>query len=228
MGSSPTSERMRALEAKDVALHDAPAYDVGAALGNRRAAFVTAVALVGALAIALTLSIGLVAQVMLNRYVAVPVVEMGNGTLAIGADYLVADSVLYRPEEVADFAKDFVNLRYQYDYRLGVAQLLAARAVIPKGYAEGLFPSRDQIDRLDAQQTIVTLRYDSTAVRTFPQGRFEVTLLGHKVLQNIQYSSTLGARTTPFKEIILLGKVARTPDFRHSLAVYGAKGDLDP
>jgi hypothetical protein len=65
-------------------------------------------------------------------------------------------------------------------------------------------------------------------VRPLPTGIFEVTLVGRKTLQNVQYTSALGPRTTPFKEVITVAKVQRSPAFTHGLAIRGAKGDLEP
>jgi hypothetical protein len=219
---------VRPLEAKDVGLHAGPGYDVGIALGNRRVAFIAAVGVVLAIAVVLALSVTLAVQTLRNRYVTVPVVEQGNGTLAVGPSFLVADSVLYRPDDITDFARDFVTLRYEYDYRVGVAALFAAAHLMPREYLEGAFPTKDQVERLDAQRTVVTLRVDSSAVRCLPRGICQVAFLGHKTLKNVQYSDQTGARTTPFKVIVTVAKVAITPEFRRGLAIQGAKGDLEP
>jgi hypothetical protein len=225
--STPSGE-VRPFEAKDVGLHADPGYDPGAALGNRRAAFINAVGVVLAIAVCLALAVTLGVQSMRNRYVMVPVAEQGNGTLAVGPNFLVADSVLYRPDDLTDFAKDFVSLRYEYDYRVGVASLFAAARLMPSQFVDGAFPSKDQVERLDKQQTVVTLRVDSSAVRCLPRGICQVAFFGKKSLKNVQYSDLTGVRTTPFKVVVTVAKVATTPEFRRGLAIQGTKGDLEP
>jgi hypothetical protein len=178
--------------------------------------------------VVLGLVVTLAIQALRNRYVTVPVVEAGNGTLAIGPSFLVADSVLYRPDDLTDFARDFVTLRYEYDYHVGVVALFAAGRLMPKEFLEGAFPTKDQVERLDAQHTVVSLHIDSTAVRCLPRGICQVAFLGKKTLKNIQYSDLTGGRTTPFKVVVTVAKVAITPEFRRGLAIQGVKGDLEP
>jgi hypothetical protein len=99
---------------------------------------------------------------------------------------------------------------------------------MPSQFVDGAFPSKDQVERLDKQQTVVTLRVDSSAVRCLPRGICQVAFFGKKSLKNVQYSDLTGVRTTPFKVVVTVAKVATTPEFRRGLAIQGTKGDLEP
>lgn len=216
------------MEAKDAALASEPPFDVGANLGNRRVAYIAAFGLVGAIAAVVLLCTTIAVQVLRNRFVPVPVDLRAGRVLATSGDFVLADSVLYAPAAVIERAKEFLDLRYAYDYRAGPAKILAAGTMLEKGFGEEVLGvPTDVLARWDAGHTRITLQVDSTALRTFGDGVFEVTLAGTRALHNVEYSDQAGARETPFVQRIFVKAVAIGPQFPSGLAIRGAKGDLE-
>lgn len=219
---------VRPLEAKDVSMAGDPQVEDVGLLGERRHASMAGLGLVFALGAVAALSAAMLVQTTRTTIVRIPVDVRSNGTLAIGADFVVADSLVMRPERIADFAREFLDLRYAYDYRAGVSRLLAARTFVTRETAAESFPSADQVDRLDAQRTDITFVVDSAPVRLLPKGIAEVTFYGRRALRNVMYAEgSGGARETPFKQRVTVQRVTETAAFPLGLVVRGAKGDLD-
>ncbi|MBW7932077.1 MAG: hypothetical protein H3C62_00420 [Gemmatimonadaceae bacterium] len=218
----------RPLEAKDVSRAGDPQVDDVGLLGERRHAAMAGLGLVFLSGAVVALAAAMFVQAMRTTIVRIPVDVRSNGTLAIGADFVVADSLVMRPERIVDYAREFLDLRYAYDYRAGVARVLAARTFVPRDAALEMFPQADQIDRLDAQRTDITLAVDSAPVRILPKGVAEVTFYGRRSLRNVLYADASGgARVTPFKQRVTVQRVAETAAFPLGLLVRGSKGDLD-
>lgn len=222
-------EQTRATEAKDLPVPLGATRDLGAELGNRRIAYIGAAATWFALAACLVLGVALASQLLRNQYVPIPVEQSGHRVLAVSGDFAIADSILYQPEQLIEVAKDYLDLRYAYDYRAGPAKLVAAAQMIERGYAEGAINvPADLIQRLNAQMTRVTLSVDSSGVRPVSRGIFEVTVKGTRSLENVQYFGSNNARQTPYKQVVTLRVVGAGPKFPRGVAVRGAKGDLEP
>lgn len=208
---------------------DAPeGRDVGAEVGHRRIAYLQGFALWIALGILLLLAVVTAQAVGRARWIDFRVDTSDGRVKAQSGDVVIADSLVYQPDRLLEVAKDYVSLRYEYDFRAGRSAMVAAATMRDADCAKEVGDAPpDLLARWDAQRTRIELRYDSAWVETRGKGTYYAQLRGTRVLHNVQYSDALGGRPTPYAATVILRAVKVAPAFPHGVAVCGARTDLD-
>jgi hypothetical protein len=218
---------VRAREAKDSQPRGEPAYDVGLAVGGRRQAFILSLALLLTVAALLATLTTLGVFLFRNHVDRVPVSTTIAGTLSLaGDDALLADSILYRPTQVVEFAKRFVEVRYGYDWRAGRAKALSAISLMEAPYDQAMWPDVATLNRYDQQQMRVTFVFDSVRTEYLRRGIVRVIVTGRQRINNVQYPDPRAPRDQPFRQELTIHRVAEKPPFIWGLAVRGSDGDL--